>query len=51
MNPPLSISPDDRAFLLDLRRDLHRRPELSWQESHTQARLERALGECGVVDV
>lgn len=51
MTQPGSLSPDDRAFLLDLRRDLHRHPELSWKETRTQERLERALAECGVADI
>jgi hippurate hydrolase len=46
-----ALTPDDRAFLVDLRRDLHRHPELSWKETRTQARLERALRECGVSDI
>ena len=45
------FTPDDRDRLITLRRDLHRHPELSWQESATQARLERALREVGIVDV
>ena len=51
MTLSLPITPDDRAFLLDLRRDLHRHPELSWKETRTQERLERALAECGVAEV
>lgn len=41
----------DRAFLLALRRDLHRDPELAWQERRTQARLREALLGCGIADV
>ena len=41
----------DRALLVELRRDLHRHPELSWQETATQARLERALHDAGISDV
>jgi hippurate hydrolase len=41
----------ERDFLTTLRRDLHRNPELSWHETRTQERLERALRECGVTDV
>ncbi len=41
----------DRDFLVALRRDLHRHPELSWAEHGTQARLERALRDLGVTDV
>ncbi|HVZ49642.1 MAG TPA: M20 family metallopeptidase [Gemmatimonadaceae bacterium] len=51
MTTPPGFTPDDRAFLVDLRRDLHRHPELSWKEVRTQERLERALRECGVSDV
>lgn len=41
----------DRAFLVALRRDLHRRPELAWQERRTQARLREALHACGITAV
>jgi hippurate hydrolase len=51
MMPQLPLTPDDRDFLLALRRDLHQHPELSWQETGTQERLERALRESGVTDV
>jgi amidohydrolase len=43
--PPLATD------LVALRRDLHRHPELSWQESRTVGALERALGALGVGDV
>src|SRR5437868_7282417 len=39
------------ADLVALRRDLHRHPELSWQESRTIGALEKALGASGVDDV
>ena len=42
---------DERDFLSGLRRDLHRHPELSWQELRTQERLERALRERGITNV
>ena len=45
------FSVDDRRLLSELRRDLHRHPELSWKEMRTQERLERALLECGVTAV
>jgi len=45
------FTPADRALLVALRRDLHRHPELSWQETATQIRLERALRDVGVADV
>lgn len=38
-------------MLSELRHDLHRHPELSWQEQRTQERLERALREGGITDV
>ncbi|MGI8844490.1 MAG: M20 metallopeptidase family protein [Gemmatimonadaceae bacterium] len=38
-----SISPELRKRLLTLRRDLHRHPELSWQEHGTAERLHREL--------
>lgn len=41
----------DRAFLVALRRSLHREPELSWQERLTQRRLRDALLSCGITDV
>ncbi len=41
----------DRTFLAELRRSLHRRPELSWKEKQTQARLREALQACGITDV
>ncbi len=42
---------EDAAFLVALRRELHAHPELSWQESGTQARLDAALRAVGVTDV
>src|SRR5215211_4825072 len=41
----------DRDALVELRRDLHRDPELSWREERTAARLERALGDLQLTDV
>ena len=41
----------DAALLVDLRRDLHAHPELSWKEVRTQARLEDALRGAGIADV
>lgn len=53
MNAPRVVSDElsdaDRQLLVALRRDLHRRPELSWAETATQARLERALHDVGVI--
>ncbi|HEY7861587.1 MAG TPA: M20 family metallopeptidase [Gemmatimonadaceae bacterium] len=37
--------------LVNLRRDLHRHPELSWQEEATALRLMRALQELGITEV
>lgn len=39
------------ATLLELRRALHREPELSWKESATAARLEEALEKLGARDI
>jgi amidohydrolase len=39
------------AWLTELRRDLHRHPELSWQETATAERLERALAHAGARDI
>jgi hippurate hydrolase len=47
----LPFTDADRRALTALRRDLHRRPELAWHETHTQERLERALREAGVARV
>ena len=47
----LPFTSADRALLSTLRRDLHAHPELSWKESVTQARLERALADVGAADV
>ena len=44
----LGFSDEDRQLLTQLRRDLHRHPELSWQEVRTQERLSRALREGGI---
>jgi hippurate hydrolase len=45
------FSDADRTFLVELRRSLHRRPELSWQEHQTQARLREALLHLGIRDI
>jgi amidohydrolase len=42
---------DELAWLTELRRELHRHPELSWQEERTASRLEAALARAGVTDV
>lgn len=41
----------ERTLLIELRRSLHRRPELSWKESQTQARLREALLDIGITDI
>jgi hippurate hydrolase len=45
------FSEADRTFLVELRRSLHRRPELSWKETQTQARLREALLGVGITDI
>ena len=41
----------EAALLVELRRDLHAHPELSWKEVRTQARLEDALRGARITDV
>lgn len=41
----------EAALLVELRRNLHTYPELSWKEVRTQARLEDALRGAGILDV
>jgi len=41
----------EAALLVELRRDLHAHPELSWKETRTQARLEDTLRGAGLADV
>jgi amidohydrolase len=43
----VGFSDSEVAWLTELRRDLHRHPELSWRESATAERLERALADLG----
>jgi amidohydrolase len=45
------FSLDDARRLVELRRELHRHPELSWQESETAATLAAALASFGITDV
>jgi amidohydrolase len=45
------FSAEDRDRLIQLRRDLHQHPELSWQERGTQDRLRAALLALGILDV
>ncbi len=42
---------EDVTRLIDLRRDLHRHPELSWQEERTAGRLADVLASLGAVEV
>jgi amidohydrolase len=49
--PELGFSAEDRRLLTELRRDLHRHPELSWQEVRTQERLMQALRDAGIGQV
>lgn len=57
MTPPLpdriaaQFTDAERTLLVELRRSLHRRPELSWQETQTQARLREALMDVGITDI
>lgn len=51
MTPGLGFTAADRHLLAELRRDLHRHPELSWHETRTQEKLEAALRAVGVADV
>jgi len=51
MSAPLGFTADDRRLLTELRRDLHRHPELSWHETRTQEKLERVLHGAGITDV
>lgn len=45
------FTPELRARLVELRRSIHREPELAFQENLTAAKLERALRASGVSDV
>lgn len=47
----LGFDEEEAALLVALRRELHRRPELSWQEEATAARLEAALTALGLANV
>ena len=41
----------DVSSLIELRRDLHQHPELSWKENRTSTRLAEAVSALGAVDV
>jgi hippurate hydrolase len=45
------FTPADRDLLVALRRDLHRAPELAWEEHATRSRLKAALAALGITDV
>ena len=45
------FAPGDARRLVELRRDLHRHPELSWKEKETADRLVAALASLGITDV
>ena len=51
MSAQFGFTADDVRLLTELRRDLHRHPELSWNETLTQERLERVLRYSGIIDV
>jgi amidohydrolase len=51
MSAQFGFTADDVRLLTELRRDLHRHPELSWNETRTQERLERVLRYSGIIDV
>ncbi len=42
---------DDARRLVELRRDLHQHPELSWHETETASKLVAALAQFGITDV
>ena len=45
------FSEQEKAFLIDLRRDLHQIPELAFQEFETQKRIQKALTDIGIEDI
>ena len=47
----LQFAPGDAQRLVELRRDLHRHPELSWKEKATSDKLLAALASLGITDV
>src|SRR5947207_8214393 len=47
----LGISNELRDRLVELRRSIHREPELAFEEERTAEKLERALAKLGVADV
>ena len=51
MSADLGFTAGERRLLTELRRDLHRHPELSWHETRTQETLERTLRGAGLDDV
>ncbi len=45
------FTPAEKEALITLRRELHRHPELSWEERATHARLLKALATAGITQV
>ena len=50
-NPTAQFTAEEAASLVELRRHLHRHPELSWQEERTAERLHQTLQSLGAEDV
>ena len=48
---PLGLKASERDALIELRRELHRHPELSWKEERTAERLEMALRATGIAEI
>ena len=48
MPQPLPVSGELHEWMVRLRRDFHRRPELSWQETHTAEAVCRELASMGI---
>jgi amidohydrolase len=51
MTSALGFTAADYRVLTELRQTLHRYPELSWHETHTQQRLATALRDGGITDL
>ena len=45
------FSAEKRTALIELRRELHRHPELSWKEHRTAERLETALRALNISEI
>ena len=46
--PPSALTDADRQFVVDFRRDLHRHPELAFEEHRTAGRVADVLREAGL---